>query len=385
MHLMNTKRTMREIKMINLHKVFMSPTASESVAKVLSSCYIGQGPKVEEFEKKISKKFNNDYLLTMNSCTSALTLALHLIKKDFKETDEILVSPLTCFATIAAIIDNGYKVRWADIDPNTCNIDTFDVERKVGPNTRGVVLVHWGGYPANLDHIKIIATKYKNLYGRDLPIIEDCAHCWNSKYKEELIGNSGNYCCFSFQAIKFLTTGDGGLLISPNATIHHRAKLLRWFGLDRDSGASFRCMQNISESGFKYQLNDIAAAIGLENLEHMDRIVTINKDNAYFYNKELKNTPGITLLETSEDVESCYWIYTLKVEDRSNFIKYLKSNGIESSQVHNRCDQHTCVSEYLSFLPGMDSIENNYICIPVGWWVTNEQRQEIVNLIKKGW
>jgi dTDP-4-amino-4,6-dideoxygalactose transaminase len=236
-----------------------------------------------------------------------------------------------------------------------------------------------------MKHINEIKNKYKITYGKDLPIVEDCAHCWNSKYNDELIGNSGNYCCFSFQAIKFLTMGDGGLLITPNAEIHNRAKLLRWFGLDRDKGVSMRCIQNITETGFKYQLTDIAATIGLENLPHIKKNVAIHKDNANFYNKKLNHTCGVYLLNDSIENESCHWLYTIKVDNRTDFIKTLKEKGIESGQVHNRCDKYSCASEFKSLLPGMDNIESQYVCIPCGWWVTEDQRSYIVDCINEGW
>lgn len=372
--------------MIQLFKVFMAPNAPKEVSKVLESGFIGQGTKIDQFEEKLKKHFNNDYVLTVNSCTSALTLATYLIKdENFKPTDEIIVTPLSCFATIAAILNNGFKVKWADVDPNTCNIDVADVERKVGPNTRAIMLVHWGGTPVDLERINEIKLKYNIMYGRDLPVIEDCAHCWESKYQGELIGNSKNYCCFSLQAIKFLTTADGGIMILPNAESYHRAKLLRWFGLDRDSGASFRCTQDIKESGFKYQPTDIMGAMGLANLPYMEKNVSIHKDNAAFYNKELQNTSGVTLLRPPSNIDSSYWIYTIKVEDRTNFIKHLKTHGIEASQVHKRCDGHSCVQEFRCFLPGMDELEEQYCCIPCGWWVTNEDREYIADVIKKGW
>lgn len=367
------------MRKISLFKVFVSDECFEPLKSVLSSGYIGQGIKVEEFENNLKKSFNNDFVMTVNSCTSALSLALHCIKSNFKPTDEIITTPFTCFASISAIIHSGFKIKWADINPKTCNIDPTDIEKKINENTKGILLVHWGGIPAELDQINALKEKY------NLPIIEDCAHCWESRYKKELIGNSGNYCCFSLQAIKFLTIGDGGIFIAPNMDVYKRAKLLRWFGLDRESGASFRCIQDIKEAGFKYQINDIEATIGLYNLKHVDKLVSIHKENAKFYNKELDNVKGIELLDIPNYMDPSYWIYTIKVQNRENFIKHLNSYGIESSLVHKRCDNHTCVAEFKTHLPGMDELEPYYVAIPCGWWVTPEDREYITNVIKKGW
>lgn len=372
---------------IPLFKVFMAPEAKEELGKILDSGYIGQGPMCDKFEKDLATHFNNDCVATVNSCTSALELAIHMIKPEegFSPEDEIITTPLTCFATIVPIIHNGARVKWADIDPNTCNLDLTDVRRKVGPNTRAIIVVHWGGSPVNMDELKSIQKDYLLEYGRPLEVIEDCAHCWSSKYKDQLIGNSGNYCCFSFQAIKFLTTGDGGALITPNIFLHKKAKLLRWFGLDRDSGASFRCIQDLKIVGYKYQTNDIAASIGICNLKHMDKVVGINKSNAHYYNENLKNIDGLKLIQQEEHAESSYWLYSIFVENRDKFINSLDKKGITTSPVHARCDKHTCVKQYKSMLPGMDSVENNYVSIPVGWWVTEEDREHIVKSIKEGW
>lgn len=375
------------MKNIPLFKVYVSDYASDLVKGVLDSGYIGQGPKVDEFESLLKKYYTNDFLLTTNSCTSALQLAVHLLKSGdrFSQDDEIIVTPMTCFASISAIIANDCKVRWADVDPNTCNIDLDDVERKMGPNTKGVMVVHWGGYPVNLDRLKSIQLRYKELYGKNLPIIEDCAHVWNSEYKGTKIGNSGNFCAFSYQAIKFLTTGDGGMLITPDDQTYRKAKLMRWFGLDREKGQSFRCAQNIEYSGFKYHLTDIAAAIGISNFKDIDSLVNVHRNNSKYYNEQLKDVSGIQLLENNPDHKSSCWLYTMRVKNRSDFVKKLESKGVASNPVHARCDKHSCVYKYRSSLPNMDVLGDEMICIPVGWWVTEEDREYIVKTIKEGW
>lgn len=373
---------------IPLFKVFMAETVSESLEPVLKSGYVGQGPKVEEFEKLLKDHFGTDYILTVNSCTSALQLANYLIRP--KEgwanfNDEILVSPLTCFATISAILAHGGKIRWVDIDSDTCNIDLVDAERKLTENTRAICFVHWGGNPVDLVIVRYLQDKYYARYGRKLHVIEDCAHCWDTKVDGKMVGTWGNFCAFSFQAIKFLNTGDGGFLILPDRETYERAKLLRWFGLDRDQGASFRCIQNISESGFKYHMNDISATIGIENFKHVSKNVDIHKSNAKFYDKELESVPGVCLFKRHENDDPSYWLYTIKVEDRDGFTKHMKEHGIDVNPVHARCDKHSCVSQYQTFLPRMDYLEKFYISIPVGWWVGEEERQYIVDTIKKGW
>lgn len=371
---------------IDLFKVFMSSETPKEVEKVLTSGFIGQGPKVEDFEYRLSKHFNNGFINTVNSCTSALELAVHMVKNQWLNSEcEIISTPLTCTATNLAIVNRGATIKWADIDPKTCNIDLDDVARKITPKTKAIMVVHWGGYPVDLEKLRSIRMKAEETFGHKPWVIEDCAHAWGAKYKNIMIGCYGNFAAFSFQAIKHLTAGDGGILISPNTTFHQRAKLLRWYGLDRTSSKDFRCEQNISEGGFKWHMNDINATIGICNLNHTDEIVQAHKENGEYYNLVLKNISGVKLLENHPDHDSSYWIYTMLVEGRPNFIKKMKEKGIMVGQVHDRNDKHDCFKQFKTVLPNLDKLAKEMICIPCGWWVTKEQRQYIATCIKEGW
>jgi dTDP-4-amino-4,6-dideoxy-D-glucose/dTDP-4-amino-2,4-dideoxy-beta-L-xylose transaminase len=391
-------------KEIPLFKVYMAETAASSVEKVLNSGFIGQGPVVDEFESELSKYFQHPYISTLNSATSAEHLALHLLKKPLNYTkadgygvrentwaglqdgDEVLSTALTCTATNWPILANNLKIKWVDIDPKTLNMDLDDLERKISPSTKAIMVVHWGGYPIDLERIRQIQEKSLRLYGFKPAVIEDCAHAMGSKYKGQLIGTHGNICTFSLQAIKHVTSVDGGLLFLPHEELNRRARLLRWYGIDRDSPRKdFRCEANIEEWGFKFHMNDVNAAIGLENFKHMDHIISKHKSNAKYYDENLKNIPDLTLLERHPDMESSFWIYSLLVERRSDFMKHMKECGISVSQVHERNDIHNCVKDHRSMLPNLDKTIGKVIAIPVGWWVTEEDRKYIVDCIKKGW
>lgn len=379
-------------KPINLFKVYMSKNAALSVEKVLNSGYIGQGKIVENFEKDLKTYFNNDFITTVNAGTSAIHLALHLLKKPsliwkgLNEESEVLTSPMTCTATNWPILANGLKIKWVDIDNNTLNMDLDDLQRKITINTRIIMLIHWGGYPIDLDKIKEIQTKTKEMYGFAPMVIEDCAHAFGSTYKGKLIGNHGNINAFSFQAIKHLTSIDGGMLILPNEKEYKRSKLIRWYGIDRDTNKKdFRCESNIDEWGFKFHMNDVNATVGIENLKEVDEIISKHKNNAKFYDDNLQNVKGLTLLERKEDRESSFWIYSMLVERRDNFMKWMKECGIMVSQVHERNDKHSTVKNFITSLPTLDKTIGKIISIPVGWWVTDEQREYIVECIKKGW
>jgi dTDP-4-amino-4,6-dideoxygalactose transaminase len=390
-------------KEIPLFKVFMSEDVSDSVSKVLTSGFIGQGPMVDKFESQLSDYFQHPYISTVNSATSAEHLALFLIKKPMtfvkmdgygmrentwggmNDGDEVLTTALTCMATNTVIIHNNFKIKWVDIDPKTLNMDMDDLERKITPKTKAIVVVHWGGYPVDLERLRLIQEKSFRLYGFKPAVIEDCAHAMGSKYKSKYIGTHGNICTFSLQAIKHITSVDGGLLFVPHEELNKRARLLRWYGIDRDDKTklSVRCDGDIKELGFKFHMNDVNATIGMCNFKHVDEIVNKHKDNGKYYDENLKNINGITLLERHNDFESSYWIYTLLVDNRGDFTKYMKENGIAVSQVHERNDKHTAMREFRAMLPNLDSVVDKMISIPVGWWVTNEDREYIVNTIKK--
>ena len=396
---------MKNKKEIPLFKVFMSPDAKHVVADVLDSGFIGQGPVVDKFERNLTDYFMYDQLVTLNSGTAGLHLALHLLKKPqinrkvyhgvasadinwpgLQDGDEVLATALTCTASNWPILANNLRIKWVDIDPTTLNMDLDDLERKISPKTKAIMLVHWGGYPNDLDRIKQIQEKALRLYGFKPAVIEDCAHSFGSKYKGKHLVTHGNMAMYSLQAIKHITSIDGGILMLPHTELYDRAKLLRWYGIDRESNRKdFRCEADIPEWGFKFHMNDVCAAVGNENLKHANSIISKHQSNAKYYDTELVNVNGLTTLTRHNGHESAFWIYSMLVDDRDGFMRRMKECGIVVSQVHERNDKHTCVREYISALPELDRTIGKVVSIPIGWWVTDEDREYIVDCIKKGW
>lgn len=344
----------------------------------LLSGYIGQGPRVEEFEKALSARLETPHALTVNSATSGLQLALRLA--GVGPGDEVITSALTCTATNWAILAQGAIPVWADIDDRTANIDPCSIAPLVTPRTKAVMVVHWGGYPADLDEIRSVAP------GHGLKVIEDAAHAFGSTYKGVHVGTQSDFGVFSFQAIKHMTTVDGGLLLAKDPRDHSRGKLLRWYGIDRDADRTdFRCENDVQEWGWKFHMNDVAATIGLEQLKHVDRTLALHRDNAAFYDRELRNVPGVEPLELKSDRTSASWIHTIKVDSRDEFIASMHARGIMTSRVHERNDKHGAVAAYRRPLPRLDGFVARMVCIPVGWWVSEEDRQFIADSIRAGW
>lgn len=291
-----------------------------------------------------------------------------------------------CTASNWPVLRAGLKIKWVDIDPETLNMDLNDLARKITHKTRAIQLVHWGGYPNDLDAVARIQSETREILGFKPVVLEDCAHAFGSVYKGKPIGSHGNIATFSLQAIKHVTSIDGGFLIVPHHELWRRGDLVKWYGIDRRSPrVDFRCEADIPEIGTKWHMNDVCAAVGLANLQHAEWIVNKHRTNALFYDKELKNVAGVKLLRRDGGFNSAFWIYSLLVDDRAGFTKWMKECGIAVSQVHERNDKHSCVAEFRAHLPQLDATIGKLTHIPVGWWITEEDRQYIVDCIKKGW
>lgn len=389
---------MEQQKNIPLFKVFMSDDVMEPVTSVLKSGFLTEGPQVEKFERALKDYIGAENLLTINSATSGLTLALRLLieedeKEEWpgfdKENDVVLTPALTCFATNASILANNCNIKWIDTDNTSANVSIKDISTKLDRHTKVVYIVHWGGYPVDLNALKDLQDLHYQKYGYRFMIVEDCAHAFGATYDGKMLGNHGNICVYSFQAIKHLTAGDGGAIILPNERLYKRCKLLRWFGIDRNqrnyNRKDLRMEHDIMEWGYKFHMNDINATIGLYNLPHIAELLRKNRQNNAFLRKELSEVEDITLLEQSENRETAAWLFTMRVKRKSEFIEKLKSNGIATSQVHNRNDLNTCVFQYQCELPNIDELEQDMICIPVGWWLSKDDLEYIVTTIKSGW
>jgi dTDP-4-amino-4,6-dideoxygalactose transaminase len=359
--------------MIKLFNTHMPKSVFDPLKETLYSGYLGQGQKVKEFEKKLGNYFNNEKVLTLNSCTSALHLALKL--SDVKYGDEVISTPMTSQATNVSIVNMGAKIVWADIDPHTGNICPDSILQKITKKTSAIIIVDFGGYPCDLNEINDIGKKY------GIKVIEDAAHSFGAEYDSKKIGNHSDFVCFSLQAIKHITTGDGGLLLCKNRDDYDRGKLLRWYGLDRSEGAKdIRIFSDIKECGYKFHMNDICATIGIEQLNYVEEILKKHRNNAFYYDEEISSSNIKSLIYKNDRISS-YWLYILMVNNLNKFVLKMKEKKIMVSQVHKRNDIYTAFRDFRCELPGVDEFSSKMICIPVGWWITEEKREYIVKCI----
>ena len=370
---------------ISLFKVFMPPRNElmPALEKVLYSGYIGEGPVVKEFENTIGNFIGVEgqkHVLGLNTGTAALQLAVRL--SGASDGGEVITTPMTCTATNEPpIVGERAKIVWADIDPTSGSISPKSIREKITQKSKAIVVVHWGGNPVDLDAINKIAREH------NLKVIEDAAHALGTEYRGRKIGNrTSDFTCFSFQAIKQITTIDGGALVCKHQSDRERGRLLRWYGIDREKGSSFRCKVNIQEWGYKFHMNDVNATVGLVQMPYLKQILAYRRKLAAYYDHELKNIAGVKIIKVLPGCNSAYWLYTILVENRTDFIRWMAENNIVVSQVHARNDKHTMFKKFkCNNLPGVDYFSKRQCSIPIGFWVTQEDAEYIVETIKRGW
>lgn len=363
----------------------------ENIYEVLSNKMIGDGEKVREFENKVSDFLANNYpgstynTVALNSATAAIHLAL--ILAGVKRDDEVITPVLTCTATNHPILWLGAKPVFADIQEDTLNIDPEDVARKITPKTKAIIVMHNGGQPCDMDKIMSFGIK----------VIEDTAQGFGGEYKGQKLGTIGDYGCLSFQAIKTITCGDGGMLVCKNYEDYQRAKRLKWYAIDREQQKKRESLVpskfsqffkqramtfDIDETGYKYTMNNIMASIGLANLEKAYEYINHRRHLAEIYRKELNGLNGIRLLRDARE-EHANWLFQILVDDREEFQKFMGKHGIETNMVQVRNDVYAVFGGERQELPNMNKLENNYVSLPMHCGLSDSDVYGICQRVKE--
>lgn len=376
---MNELPVMKESEGVFLFYPNVPKKAIAEVTKVLQSRWIGQGPRVTDFENAFSARFApKGRSLAVGSGTDAMHLAY--ILAGLKPGDEVITPVFTCTATTIPFLYMDVKFRFADVDPETLNISVEHVRQLVNEKTKAIVCVHYGGLPCDMKELLAIGEQY------GIPVIEDAAHALGATYEGKPIGSVSPFTMFSFQAIKHITTGDGGMLVVHEDEIAKKGERIRWFGIDRSNKQKGTWENDIWEVGYKYQMTDISAAMGLAALEEFDETLAYRQKLFNIYKKKLVNVPGFKLIGTNyTDRTHAAWLCTAIVEKRVDFMNYLRDNKIESGQVHYRNDRYSVLGGRRDDLPMMDSIEDKYIVLPLNNHLTTDQIEYVCETIKKGW
>jgi perosamine synthetase len=354
----------------------------EALREPFESGWIGLGPKTKEFEERFAAFLGIPYAVGVNSATAALHLALKVADV---EGAEVITTPMTFISTNHAILYcNGVPV-FADIEPDTLNIDPDDVERKVTSRTKAIVVVHYGGHACNMDRILGIARKH------GLRVIEDAAHACGGQYRGRMLGTLGDFGCFSFHAVKNLATGDGGMITTREAEADARLRRLRWLGIskgtwDRVEGKGYSWEYNVEELGFKCHMNDITAAIGLVQLSKLEHTNARRRYLAERYTRLLADVDWIETPVEKEYTRSAWHNYVIKVADpadRDPLMEHLKARGISTGMHYIPNHLYEMYRPYVKEpLPVAETVWKRLITLPLFPDLTDEQQDHIVASIK---
>jgi len=358
----------------------ISDKAISSVKDVLKSGFVSAGNVAKNFEEALERELGLINPISVNSGTSALHLGIAVA--NIKPGDEVILPAQTFIATGLAVLMQGATPVFADIQYDTGNIDPESIRNKITERTKLIIAVHWGGYPCDMDEINNIANEFNIL------VMEDAAHALGALYKNKPIGSISNFTAFSFQAIKHLTSGDGGALCCIDNINYIEAKKKRWFGIDRENSKISELGErefDINEVGFKYHLNDVSAAIGLGNLQNFSSQLSRIQQIAKRYRTELDNVDGLELLNYKGDRKSAYWLFTVLVENRSDFVRKLMEYNVPSSVVNRRIDRLSIFNENNEKLSNQERFDKKQISIPIHSALTDEDVSIVISSIMKGW
>ncbi len=368
------------MKPITLFSPYIPVSAARKIKEVIKSRWIGQGQIVDDFEQAISNKFEFPSVIAVQTNSAGISLALDLI--GVGKGDEVITSSLVCTATTMPILWQHATPVFADIEKKSLNIDPDAIIQKITAKTRAIIVYHWGGYPCNMHKIAQIANLYK------IPVIEDASDALGAIYKNNYIGTHSDFVIFSTQPTQILTTGEGGFMVIKNPDWAKRAKIKRWYGIDRlgrTPNTQGYYDFDIKDKGLGYHFTNLQASIGLVQLEIFDKQIKRKRQIASMYSEKLKNVPGLRLIKPPKSSHPSYQLFTILVENRDEFYKMLKNKKIESSIIHERNDKYSVFGEYKTLLTNLDRIENKYMVIPSYASMTDAQVEYVIKTIKNGW
>ena len=316
---------------IRLFKPHIGKEELDSISKSIKKSWIGLGPKVNEFEKNWKKYLGCKEAIALNSATAALHLALKVF--NFKKGKKVLVPSMSFSSTASAVLYNDLKPVFVDSDPKTLCIDFNDLKKKYTKDCVAVMVIHYAGHPAEIDKIVKWGTRKK------LKIIEDCAHTSGSYYRGKRLGLWGNIGCYSFEEKKIMTTGDGGMICSNNKKLLKDVRAMRWVGIDKDnwkksslytksSKNAYHWFYEIRTLGYKYNMNDLAASIGLVQLKKLKKMNIKRSEIIKHYLHLLKDIKKIEMLVPYNPNKYTYQIFGIRYKKRDDLMIKLKSKGI---------------------------------------------------------
>lgn len=344
-----------------------------ALQNVLYSGMIAEGEAVYRFESAFREHYGLQNVLAMCSGTAALHAALTL--SGVGPGDEVISTPMTAEPTNTSVLYCGASVVWGDVDPASGNLDPNSVRERITSKTKAILCVHYAGYPVRLAELRHIADEF------GIALIEDCAHSLGATYDGAGIGTVGDFAIFSFQAIKHMTTVDGGMLAYRDDSHTLAAKKFRWFGMLKGVP---RTEIDIDSVGYKYNMNNVNATVGLIQLQYIDDVIGRHIANGRFYDCELEKISGVDFATCDAAAKPSYWLYTMLTDNAAGIEKALNAAGIMASKLHRPNNLHSIFRSADKDLPGLERFYARLLHIPCGWWVDDATRERIVSVIQKG-
>jgi dTDP-4-amino-4,6-dideoxygalactose transaminase len=371
--------------------VFGSPPISEDeieeVVATLRSGWIGTGPRVHQFQDNFKNYLGADHAVAVNSCTAALHLAL--ISAGIGPGDEVITTPMTFCATLNAIIHSGATPVLADCDRQTLNIDPAEIEKKITPRTKVILPVHFAGRPCDMQAITGLAGQH------DLKVIEDCAHAIETEIEGRHVGTWGDFGCFSFYVTKNIVTGEGGMVITPSADAADRIKILGLHGMSKDAWNRFGDKgykhYQVVEVGFKYNMTDMQAALGLRQLEKIEAYWKRREEIWNRYQEAFADLPCQLPLPTAPNTRHAYHLYTLLLDlenisiSRDDVLTALAERNIGTGVHYLALHTHPYYSNTYGWkqgdFPNAEFISERTLSLPISAKLTDEDVNYVIQAV----
>jgi len=378
------------LKNIPFHVPSITKQDRKAVDLALRNQWLTAGPITHQFEQKFSKQINAKYCVAVNSCTSALHISLKCL--NLKSSDEVIVPAMTFASTAFAVLYAGATLVLGDCDEDTLCMNAESIKKKITKKTKAVIVVHYGGQPCDLDEILKLSRKHK------FTVIEDCAHAFNSKYKNKYIGSNSLLSCFSFYATKIITTAEGGMIVTNNKKIHDLAKKISYLGIDRIAwkrkSQKKSWSYDVQTFGYKYNLSDTLAALGLSQLKRIQKEQKKREIISKIYFDSLKGFELIRPLRRDKNTTQHSWhLFVVKIKleklkiDRDQILEELKKRGISASVHFRPIHMHTFFKESFKMkrndLMISSRVYKEIISLPVYSHLSKDDAKRVITELKK--
>jgi dTDP-4-amino-4,6-dideoxygalactose transaminase len=360
----------------------------DEVVATMKTGWLGTGPKVAQFEKDFSVYKGAEFAAALNSCTAALHLSI--LAAGVKPGDEVITTPMTFCATVNAIIHAGATPVLADVDPRTMNIDPDEIAKKITAKTRAILPVHFAGRPCDMDAIMAIAEK------QGLKVIEDCAHAIETEYKGRKAGTFGDFGCFSFYVTKNIVTGEGGMVLARRDDDIARIKILGLHGMSKDAWKRFSDTgykhYHVVECGFKYNMMDLQAAIGIHQLERIEPYWERRRAIWQRYNEAFANLPVDVPANPEANTRHAYHLYTIHIDEkktgisRDAFLDSMTARKIGIGVHYLSIPEHPYYQDTFGWkpedYPHAMRIGRQTVSLPISAKLTDEDIEDVIDAIK---